>query len=241
VKSPLKSIVDTWAKKTKERTSAPDIALFGRMLADKPITNIDAACQVAHAFSTHEVRKMDDDFFSAVEDLRRPEDGDEAGAAMIGNLYFTSACFYRYARLDWTQLKKNLGDDDLARKTVRAFLLASEAATPTGMGNSHDNNSRPAFMLAVARVERSASWSLANAFEKPVSPSSSGFIEPSIEQLDKFWNGYRQFYGDDTVKAVAVAMHPALSANLSDDTRAALKPSLAQWVEAILDALPPKE
>jgi len=42
-------------KAYKNRTSAPDIALFGRMLAEKPELNIDAACQVAHALSTHRV------------------------------------------------------------------------------------------------------------------------------------------------------------------------------------------
>ena len=49
----LPVLVKTLEKETKNRTSAPDIALFGRMLAEKPTLNIDAACQVAHAISTH--------------------------------------------------------------------------------------------------------------------------------------------------------------------------------------------
>jgi CRISPR system Cascade subunit CasC len=30
---------------------AVDIAMFGRMLADKPTYNVEAACQVAHALA----------------------------------------------------------------------------------------------------------------------------------------------------------------------------------------------
>src|SRR5271157_842736 len=67
-KSPLKKMVDEWVKQTEKRPSAPDIALFGRMLADKPETNIDAACQVAHALSTHAVSRNDIDYFTAVDD-----------------------------------------------------------------------------------------------------------------------------------------------------------------------------
>ena len=49
----LKSVV---AKARKEaRSYAADIALFGRMVADNKNMNVDAACQVAHALSTHKV------------------------------------------------------------------------------------------------------------------------------------------------------------------------------------------
>lgn len=41
---------------------AVDIALFGRMLASSPAFNIEAAVQVAHAFTVNPV-KIDDDFF----------------------------------------------------------------------------------------------------------------------------------------------------------------------------------
>ena len=59
-------------KEYKGRTSAPDIALFGRMLAEKPELNLDAACQVAHALSTHRVT-MEMDFYTAVDDLNPDE------------------------------------------------------------------------------------------------------------------------------------------------------------------------
>jgi CRISPR system Cascade subunit CasC len=237
--SAVKDIADALIKRTKDRTtSAPDIALFGRMLATHPDTNVDAACQVAHAISTHAV-KMDTDFFTAVDELTRP---DETGAAMMDIAGFNSACFYRYARLDWEQLVKNLkGDTELARRTVEAFLRASEAAMPTGKKNSHDNFSRPAFMLAVARQKDSAGWSLANAFEKPVHTwNDSGLVQPSVEALDRYWNDLCQFYGEQTVINKVVALHSTFikPEGLSDSLRLAVKPSLDVWVQAMLGALP---
>jgi CRISPR system Cascade subunit CasC len=47
---------------------AVDVALFGRMLADMPQKNQNAACQVAHAISTHSVDR-EFDFYTAVDDL----------------------------------------------------------------------------------------------------------------------------------------------------------------------------
>ena len=39
----------------RNKTSAVDVAMFGRMLADRADKNIEAACQVAHAISVHTV------------------------------------------------------------------------------------------------------------------------------------------------------------------------------------------
>lgn len=49
-----------------------DLALFGRMVADDPCLNFDAAAQVAHAISTHAVEN-EYDYFTAVDDCA-PED-----------------------------------------------------------------------------------------------------------------------------------------------------------------------
>ena len=87
----------------KSRLSV-DVALFGRMLAVMPEKNQNAACQVAHAISTHAVER-EFDFYTAVDDLK-PED--TAGADMMGTVEFNSACFYRYAVVDWEKLVDNL-------------------------------------------------------------------------------------------------------------------------------------
>src|SRR6185437_12892340 len=98
---------------------AVDVALFGRMLADMPEKNQNAACQVAHAISTHAVER-EFDFYTAVDDLK-PDD--TAGADMMGTVEFNSACFYRYAVVDWAKLSENLqGDRDLAFRGLRGFV-----------------------------------------------------------------------------------------------------------------------
>jgi CRISPR system Cascade subunit CasC len=216
----------------KRTTSAPDIALFGRMLAEHPDANIDAACQVAHAISTHAV-KTETDFFTALDDLK-PED--TAGADMIGTIAFGSACYYRYSRLDWQQLVENLGGNtELAAKTVKAFLLASEAANPGGMANSHDNNPRPSLLLGVVRDDsKGAPWSLVNAFEEPIF-SRNGYLSESIKRLDSYWQGMLDYYGSESVKVSVVAAHPTVQ--LGQTLQAVRKNTLTEWVDAILQGL----
>jgi CRISPR system Cascade subunit CasC len=171
-----------------------DLALFGRMLADLPDKNVDAACQVAHALSTNRI-SMEFDFYTAVDDLK-PED--TAGADMLGTVEFNSACFYRYANVDLEQLKSNLGSQDLARETVRAFVRASVAAIPTGKQNSMAAQNPPSFVLAVARQR--GLWSLANAFLNPVQPDCAGdLVQNSIKRLDGYWGRLTRMYGNGGV------------------------------------------
>lgn len=172
---------------------AVDLALFGRMLADLPDKNVDAACQVAHALSTHRV-SMEFDFYTAVDDLK-PED--TAGADMIGTVEFNSACFYRYANVDREQLRRNLGgDQDLATRSIDAFLRAAVQAVPTGKQNSMAAQNPPSLVMAVAR-ERGL-WSLANAFVQPVRPDASGdLVANSVRALDDYWGRLQAMYGTD--------------------------------------------
>jgi CRISPR system Cascade subunit CasC len=252
-------IAEKLIKKYEKITNAPDLALFGRMLADQTTTRLDAACQVAHAVSTHAV-KMETDFFTAVDDLQ-PEG--TVGAGMMGYIGFNSACYYRYARIDWQQLITNLKQDRtrdkpntdefaLARRTVEGFLRAWEAATPTGMKNSHDNNGRPAFLLGVVRTD-GVGWSLANAFERPVRPLfksgwEGGYVIPSVKSLDVYWNWLCQVYGAKQIKRVAaLVLDPMLME--SEEILNHLKHSLVEskkaqvsildaWIEEITNALP---
>ncbi len=161
---------------------ASDVSLFGRMVADAHHINVDAACQVAHAISTHKI-EMEMDFFTAVDDLQ-PEDN--AGADMMGIVEFNSACFYRYAVIDREKLEENLGkDEDLTKKTIEAFLRASIEAIPTGKQNTFAAHNPPGFIMAVVRD--GVPWSLANAFEIPVRPNDKGLCASSIEKLDTYW------------------------------------------------------
>jgi CRISPR system Cascade subunit CasC len=227
----LDTIVKELVKGMKDRTSAPDVALFGRMLAEKPELNIDAACQVAHAISTHRVN-MDMDFYTAVDDIKTDE---ESGAGMMGVTGFNSACFYRYARIDWDQLVKNLGNDKaLAKKTVEGFLQATLRAVPTGKQNSFAAQNPPDFVLGVTRSD-GESWSLANAFEKPVKAGrDGGYLNSSIESLDKYWGRLVKIYGDGNFIPASLALdEDAPLANLKESSQ----PSREKWVESLLAGL----
>jgi CRISPR system Cascade subunit CasC len=143
---------------------AVDVALFGRMLADMPEKNQYAACQVAHAISTHAVER-EFDFYTAVDDLK-PED--TAGADMMGTVEFNSACFYRYAVVDWEKLVENLQKDtELATKGLRAFLEGFVIAEPTGKQNTFAAHNPPEFVAVTVR-RNGTPRNLANAFETAV-------------------------------------------------------------------------
>jgi CRISPR system Cascade subunit CasC len=186
-------------------TKAADIALFGRMVAEKPDENIDAACQVAHAFSTNRMN-MEMDFFTAVDDVLKET---EQGAGMMGIIEFNSACFYRYSLIDFDQLVKNLsGDNELALTTVEAFVKASIEAIPTGKQSSMAAHNSPSLVMAVVR-EKGSPRSLANAFVKPVFPGRSetdDLISKSIFSFDKYWGDLTRMYGESGIKGAAVCV-----------------------------------
>jgi CRISPR system Cascade subunit CasC len=182
-----------------------DLALFGRMIADKPEFKVDAACQVAHAISTHRVI-TDFDFYTAVDD-RKPDDS--SGADMMGTVEFNSACFYRYANIDIRQLLRNLQNDvDMARETIKAFLIASILAVPSGKQNSMAAQNPPSLVMTVVR-ERGL-WSLANAFAKPVALGNNGdVVERSVQALDRYWGNlvstFGTVLGEDWLRLICVA------------------------------------
>jgi len=161
---------------------AVDVALFGRMLADMPERNQNAACQVAHAISTHSVER-EFDFYTAVDDLK-PEDS--AGADMMGTVEFNSACFYRYAVVDWEKLVENLQEDrELAAKGLRGFLEGFVVAEPTGKQNTFAAHNPPEFVLVSVR-RNAAPRNLANAFETPIRvKKDESLTRMSAEELAK--------------------------------------------------------
>ena len=221
-------------KHFKGRTLAPDIALFGRMLAEHPDLNIDAACQVAHAISTHEVNSAEFDYFTAVDDLMP---GDESGAGMLGLVAFNSATYYRCARIDWEQLVTNLnGDVELARSTVIAIMHAFALVVPTGMKNSFVNQHTPDFLLAVARPNNDGQ-SLVNAFEQPVrARQGSGYAETSVKVLAKYWEQIEQaFRLTDPVVSV---LNPRNYDLPSEELTTAQQPNLQNWIDMIITSLP---
>jgi CRISPR system Cascade subunit CasC len=173
---------------------AVDVALFGRMLADMPEKNQDAACQVAHAISTHAVER-EFDFYTAVDDLK-PED--TAGADMMGTVEFNAACFYRYAVVDWDKLVDNLqGDEELAAKGLRAFLEGFVVAEPTGKQNTFAAHNPPEF-VAVSVRRNTAPRNLANAFETAIRvKKDESLTRKSAEELAKKAKALQAAFGGE--------------------------------------------
>jgi CRISPR system Cascade subunit CasC len=173
---------------------AVDVALFGRMLADMPAKNQDAACQVAHAISTHAVER-EFDFYTAVDD-RKPDDN--SGADMMGTVEFNSACFYRYAVVDWSKLVENLqSDTDLATKGLRAFLDGFVVAEPTGKQNTFAAHNPPEF-VAISVRRNTAPRNLANAFEAAIRVrKDESLTGQSVEALKQKAKALQSAYGGD--------------------------------------------
>jgi CRISPR system Cascade subunit CasC len=148
----------------RKADTATDIAMFGRMLADNPDFNREAAVQVAHAITTHRV-EVEDDFYTAVDDLKRPSE--DAGAGFIGELGFGSGVFYLYACVDRDLLERNLGGDKRLAATAIAALIEGLAKTsPCGKQASFASRSCASYL----RIEKGTQQprSLAAAFFRPV-------------------------------------------------------------------------
>jgi CRISPR system Cascade subunit CasC len=214
----------------------PDIALFGRMIEMDSKTpfgklqlGIDGATQVAHAISTHQVA-VDEDFYTAVDDLLPRGD---TGAGMMGTIPFNSACYYRYANVDLSQLAKNLRDRELAIRTTEAFLRAAIVAIPTGKQTSMAAQNPPSLVMAVVRDTNL--WSLANAFERPVRPMEDrGLVETSILALDRQWGKLATMFGTDGIRGVWIAESEETTLRHLSANRVASVPELiARALEAL--------
>ena len=112
--------------------TAADIAMFGRMLADSPKFNREAAVQVAHAMTTHRAN-AEDDYYTAVDDLKSRDEPDDAGAGFVGVQEFGSGVFYLYICVDRGLLLRNLGDTRPIRDASLAALVeAAATVAPPG-------------------------------------------------------------------------------------------------------------
>ncbi len=155
-----------------------DIALFGRMVADDPKLNTDAACQVAHAISTHAVQ-TEFDYYTALDDLS-PED--QSGAGMLGNIEYNSSTLYRYANISVHEFTNMLGDEASTVAACKLFVEAFSKSMPTGKINTFANQTLPSFVMVTLREDRPVN--LVSAFEKPVQVmAGSGYVNKSIEKL----------------------------------------------------------
>lgn len=199
----------------RRRHSAADIALFGRMLAGSPSHNMEAAAQVAHAISVHKVQ-VEDDFFTAVDDLNDRQD--DVGAGHMGETEFGAAVYYLYLCVDRRLLTENLGGDgELACRALGALLEAAATVPPTGKQNSFASRAFASYILA----EKSAYQprSLAVAFLKPV--WADDVMDGAIQALERTCANIDRAYKLETMD------RRRMNAYAGDGSLAALKDFVA--------------
>ena len=171
--------------------AAADIAMFGRMLADSAAFNREAAVQVAHAVTTHR-GVAEDDYYTAVDDLKSRTEPDDAGAGFVGVQEFGAGVFYLYVCVDRGLLFRNLGEDRSVRDASLAALVEAAATVgPGGKQASFASRARALYVLA----ERGAAQprSLVAAFLKPVGGADQG--SHSVRALEGFRDRLDAAYG----------------------------------------------
>ncbi|MEM1054714.1 MAG: type I-E CRISPR-associated protein Cas7/Cse4/CasC [Bacteroidota bacterium] len=209
----------------REDHAATDLALFGRMLADKSRFSGEAAAQVAHAF-TVDVVKIEDDFFTAVDDLnlspRTDAEDEDRGAAHLGEVGYGSGVYYVYACIDCESLRDNLSGaedaDTLRDRALKAFAHAALTVTPSGKRNTFAHHTYAHVALAERGDQQPRS--LAVAFLSPVESERGGKspLDVAAERLKATWEHTDTVYGacaDD--RYVLDNRPPPVDARLSSD------------------------
>jgi len=169
--------------------SAVDVAMFGRMLAADPDFNREAAVQLSHAITTHRAI-VEDDYYTAVDDLKRP--AEDLSAGFVGEAGFGSGVYYLYACINTDLLVTNLGGDrGLARQAMEAVVEAFATATPSGKRNSYGHHVRAGYIRAEAGETQPRS--LAAAFLRPV--EGVDLMRASAEALEAMAAKFDRAYG----------------------------------------------
>jgi CRISPR system Cascade subunit CasC len=180
---------DDELKLLKKEHRGVDIALFGRMLADAPDYNVEAAAQVAHAITVH-ATEVEDDYFSAVDDLNTGEE--DRGAGHIGEAEFAAGLFYLYLCINRDLLVENLGgDEELAAKALRSLAEAAAKVAPSGKQASFASRAYASYILA--EKGRQQPRSLSVAFLRPV--DGRDFLSEAVGRLGETRRSLDAVYG----------------------------------------------
>lgn len=163
-----------------------DIALFGRMVTSDAFADVEASMQVAHAISTNRLT-AESDYFTAVDDLVKGGESDDAGAGMIGDIEYNASCYYIYACIDVDQLRENLKNaedaDALVRAAIPAVIEAMAYSNPSGKQNTFAGHVLPEVIM-IEEKQRKVPVNYANAFIVPASMGGGrSLIADSAQKL----------------------------------------------------------
>jgi CRISPR system Cascade subunit CasC len=185
----------------RKTDTAVDVSMFGRMLADQTAFNREAAVQVSHAVTTHKC-EVEDDFYTAVDDLNSGEE--DLGAGFMGEAGFGSGIFYLYTCIDRALLLNSLGGDAILAVTgLRALVEALATVSPTGKQASYASRARASFVMAETGDRQPRS--LIAAFQRAV--TGEDILAESVARLLATREAMDRAYGacasDHTVMDVA--------------------------------------
>jgi CRISPR system Cascade subunit CasC len=194
-----------------------DIGLFGRMTTSDLVVNVEAACQVAHAISTHET-VIESDYFTAMDDKKMKYSStqtDMPGAAFLGSgeteTFFNSAVYYKYLNLDADALRSHLPSltNKDAAHAAGVLVRAAALATPTGKQNSFASHSIPELILVeLSKTKRPISY--ANAFLQPVEGGTGrNLMTESAKALRGYIDSVAAAFAPAGVRRVLLAIGPA--------------------------------
>jgi CRISPR system Cascade subunit CasC len=222
-------------------TESLTIAAFGRMFANRADLQIEAAVQVAHAFTTH-TQQIDLDYFTAVDDLQASYDTPDAdgkvkgaGAGHLDVNEYHSGVFYRYFNVNRDDLNSNWGplargdDGDDVVGRLGAFLTEMIRELPRGRDATAAHQTAPAHVM-VTFSRRGTSY--APAFEAPVE-ADGGYVAPSVERLAAYADRIVRVDGEDR----------RLVFDLNDETSVPLPEIIdaaARWLAGGDDATEPR-
>lgn len=163
--------------------SDPEIAMYGRMVANDPTQNVDAAVQVAHAIGVSAATPQFD-FYTAKDDMKTGS----LGAEMMGSIEFDAPVLYRYAVISTDDLKSNGVSDEDAKRAIGEFVRTFITTLPGGRQNSFAAHSIPEY---VEITISDAPVNLSQAFMKP---SEGDIITEAVEKLVERRNEIEESY-----------------------------------------------
>ncbi|MFN4207947.1 MAG: type I-E CRISPR-associated protein Cas7/Cse4/CasC [Agrobacterium albertimagni] len=198
-KTPLQ---DDLRKALSSSKTSADIAMFGRMMSGIESLGVEAAVQVAHAFTTH-AADIESDVFVAVDEHPLESEGRGAGHFDSTGVGFGSGVFYTYVCIDRALLIDNLGGNEaLARDAIAALTRGLATVSPTGKQASFASRARASFILAERGDEQPRQ--LSGAFLKPV--KGADLMDLSIKALTDYRRRMKQAYGDAADNAANTAI-----------------------------------
>ncbi len=170
---------------------AVDIALFGRMFADRGEARITAAVSMAHSISVGRA-PTENDFYVAIDDEKPAEE--DVGAGFMGHQGFTAGVVLGWSAINIDQLLKNLGGDrDLMERAVGAYIRGIATTFPGGKAASFGTHARPVWMMV--EMGNAAPRNLIPAIYNPINEGDQ--ITIAIRRVTEVAEQFDKVYGEN--------------------------------------------